>query len=190
MRSKIIQDVKFRRRREGLTNYRKRLALVASGLERVVVRKTNRRILGQLIKYEEKGDKVVASADSNELLKYNWPSRRNKPTAYLTGLLLAKKAKSKGEIILDIGITAPVKNSIPFVFAKGCVDGGMKLRGKFEVKEDSCNSSEISKYAEILKKDNAEFKRQFGAYVDKGVAIEALPKIFNEVKAKILQKVD
>ena len=43
----MINDVKFRRRREGITNYKKRLALVKSGLERVVVRKTNKRIMGR-----------------------------------------------------------------------------------------------------------------------------------------------
>lgn len=185
---KIVNDVKFRRRREGVTNYKKRLALVKSGLERVVVRKTNKRILGQIIRYSEKGDTVVASADSNELAKkYNWPSRRNRPTAYLTGLLLAKKANSKEELVLDIGITTPVKNSIPFVFAKGCIDGGMKLRGKFEIKEELYNATQIAKYAEQLAGKAAELKRQFGGYMESKVSVDSLPKIFNEVKAKILQ---
>jgi large subunit ribosomal protein L18 len=185
---KMINDVKFRRRREGVTNYKKRLALVKSGLERVVVRKTNKRILGQVIKYEEKGDKVLATADSNELSKkYKWPSRRNKPTAYLTGLLLAKKAKGKGELVLDIGITTPVKGSIPFVFAKGCVDGGMKLKGTFDVKEEHYNASQIAKYAEQLKGKEADMKRQFGGYIEGKTSPDSLPKLFNEVKAKILQ---
>ncbi|MGA3020384.1 MAG: 50S ribosomal protein L18 [Candidatus Micrarchaeales archaeon] len=188
MRGKMVRELKFRRRREGLTNYKKRLALVKSGLERIIVRKTNKRIMGQVVEYSEKGDRIVAAADSNELSKkYNWPSRRNRPTAYLTGLLLARKAKDRGEMILDIGITAPVKGSIPFVFAKGCIDGGIKLRGKFEVSEDSYTPMRIAKYAESLKKDQAALKRQFGGYIEKGVEVESLPKLFNEVKAKILQ---
>lgn len=184
-----VNEVKFRRRREGVTNYRKRLALVKSGLERVVVRKTNKRILGQVVKYNEKGDTVVASADSNELIKkYNWPSRRNKPTAYLTGMLLAKKAKNTRELVLDIGITTPVRGSIPFVFAKGCVDGGMKLMGTFEIKEDAYNASQIARYAEMLKGKEQELKRQFGGYIAKGASPESLPKLFNEVKEKILNE--
>jgi large subunit ribosomal protein L18 len=185
---KMIKDVKFRRRREGVTNYKKRLALVKSGLERVVVRKTNTRILGQVVKYGEKGDTIVATADSNELAKkYSWPSRRNRPTAYLTGLLLAKKAKSKEELVLDIGITTPVKDSIPFVFAKGCIDGGMKLKGKFEMKEELYNATQIAKYAGMLASKEAELKRQFGGYMEGKVSPDSLPKIFNEVKGKILQ---
>lgn len=185
---KTVKDVKFRRRREGVTNYRKRLALVKSGLERVVVRKTNTRILGQVIRYGEKGDAVVASADSLELAKkYGWPGRSNRPTAYLTGLMLAKKSKAKGDLILDIGITAPVGGSIPFVFAKGCVDGGMKLRGSFEVKEEVYNASQTAKYAEQLKAKPELLKKQFGGYAAKSVNLEALPKLFNEVKEKILK---
>jgi large subunit ribosomal protein L18 len=188
MRSKRIKNLKFRRRRLGLTNYDKRLAMVKGGLERVVVRKTNKRILAQIIKYEVTGDRVVTSVDSSELSKsFGWPSRRNRPTAYLTGMLLAKKAKSKGDVILDIGITAPVKNSIPFVFARGCIDGGLKLRGKIEVDAKTFDATLIAKYAELLKKNPAEFKRQFGAYSEKGVSPESLPKLFNEVKEKIMK---
>ncbi len=186
MTSRTTNEVKFRRRREGVTNYQKRLALVKSGLERVVVRKSNKRITAQIVRYDEKGDVVVASVDSRELKKYNWPSRRNRPTAYLTGLLLAKKSKNKGDVVLDIGITAPVKNSLPFVFAKGCIDGGMKLKGRIEIKEEVYNSSQIAKYAESLKKEQQAFKRQFGGYAEEKVLPESLPKLFNEVKEKIL----
>lgn len=185
---KMINEVKFRRRREGVTNYAKRLALVKSGLERVVVRKTNKRVLGQVIRYEEKGDKVVASAESRELAKkYGWPSRSNRSTAYLTGMLLAKKAKAGGELILDIGLTTPIKGSVSFAFAKGCIDGGMKLRGSFEIKEEVYNASQTAKYAEQLKSKPEQLKRQFGAYAAGNVQPEALTKLFNEVKEKILK---
>lgn len=185
---KMIKEVKFRRRREGSTNYAKRLALVKSDAERVVVRKTNKRILGQVVKYTDKGDSVIASADSAELTKkYGWPGKRNKPTAYLTGLLLARKAKTQGDLVLDIGITTPVKGSIPFVFAKGCIDGGMKLKGTFEIKEEAYNATPIAKYAEQLKGEQAAMKRQFGGYASKGIAVDQLPKLFNEVKEKILK---
>ena len=185
---KMINEVKFRRRREGVTNYAKRLALVKSGLERVVVRKTNKRVLGQVVKYEEKGDKVVASAESGELArKFGWPSRSNRSTAYLTGLLLAKKAKTKGELILDIGITTPIKSSVSFAFAKGCVDGGMKLKGSFEIKEEMYNASLTAKYAEQLKAKPEQLKKQFGGYIAANAQPETLPKLFNEVKEKILK---
>jgi large subunit ribosomal protein L18 len=185
MARKMIQQVKFRRRREGVTDYKKRLELVKGGIERVVVRKSNKRIIAEIVQYGERGDKVVASVDSRELRQFNWPSRGNRSTAYLTGMLLAKKTKLKKEVILDIGITVPVKNSIPFVFAKGCIDGGMKLKGSIEIPEDVYNSTQTAKYAEMLKKDQAVYKKQFGGYTSEKVSAESLPRLFSEVKAKI-----
>ena len=120
------KNIGFRRRYQALTNYKRRLALVKSGIERIAVRKSNRRIVAQLIRYEEQGDKVLVYIDSSKLKEFNWPARSNRATAYLTGLLLArtvsKKAKPNTEYILDIGLSSPVKGSIPFTFAKGCID--------------------------------------------------------------------
>ena len=178
---------KFRRRKEGVTNYKKRLALVKSGLDRVVVRKSNRRIIGQLVRYEEKGDAVLARADSGELKALcGWPSRANRPTAYLTGLLLAKKAKGAGEsVVLDIGLSSPVEDSIPFVFAKGCADGGLELTGTFEIAESVYDATGIVKYAEALGKsqpDAAHFKEYA-----KETKVESLPELFKKAKEKLMK---
>ena len=182
-------SMKFRRRRQGLTDYRKRLELVKSGLQRVVVRRSNKRILGQVVAYEERGDRIVASVDSRELEKLGWPSRNNRPTAYLSGLLLAKKAspKAEGELVLDIGIAAPVRGSVPFVFAKGCIDGGMKLKGTLEIKEEQYNGTLIAKYAAQLGNGSEALKRQFGAYMAKGNEPGSLPALFGQVREKILK---
>ncbi len=182
---KKAKEMKFRRRRESLTNYSKRIAMVKSGLERVVVRKSNSRITAQIVVYDEKGDRIKASVDSRELAKLGWPSRCNKPTAYLTGMLLAEKADKKSEYILDIGLSTPVSGSIPFVFAKGCIDGGMRIKGALDIKEEAYNASSISRYAEALKKDQNKYTLQFGAYAREKVQPEGLQKLFTEVKAKI-----
>ncbi len=182
---KKAKEMKFRRRREALTNYAKRVAMVKGGLERVVVRESNTRIIAQVVAYDEKGDRIMTSADSRELAKLGWPGRCNRPTAYLTGRLLAKKADKKNEYILDIGLSTPVKGSIPFVFAKGCVDGGMHIKGTFDIKEETYDASSISKYAEMLKKDQSRYALQFGAYAKEKVQPEGLQKLFTEVKAKI-----
>lgn len=184
-----VKELPFKRRRLGLTNYKKRLALVKSGLNRVVVRKSSRNIIGQVVKYDEKGDVVLASVNSKELAKFGWPVRANKPTAYLSGLLLAKKYKGDEELVLDIGLASPVNRSIPFVFAKGCIDGGMKLKAGFELKEEDYNGSIISRYASQLKADEEKFKKQFGRYIKDSINVEELPKLFEEVKGKILKEV-
>ncbi|MGC8699600.1 MAG: 50S ribosomal protein L18 [Candidatus Micrarchaeia archaeon] len=183
-----VKEIPFKRRRLSLTNYAKRLALVKSGLNRLVVRKSNRHIIGQVVRYSEKGDIVLASVNSKELAKFNWPSRSNKPTAYLAGLLLAKKYKGNDELVLDIGLSSPVKNSIPFVFAKGCIDGGMKVRSGFDMKEEDYNGSSISKYASIIKSDAERYKKQFGDYIKNSINVEELPKLFGEAKAKIMNQ--
>ena len=125
------------RRKISVTNYKKRIAMLKSGLPRVVVRKSNRGISMQVIAYEPDGDKITASASSSELKAMGWEPRSNMPTAYLTGLLLAKKASSmKGmEMVLDIGIYRPVKGSVIFAAAKGAQDGGLKVAGEIEVDE-------------------------------------------------------
>ncbi len=96
-------------------------------MPRLVVRKSNRAHHMQVIKYEENGDKVVASVNSRELKEMGWEPRCNIPTAYLTGLLLAKKWKGEGDS-LDIGLYKPVKGSVVFAAAKGAQDGGLKLQ--------------------------------------------------------------
>ncbi|MEM2029232.1 MAG: 50S ribosomal protein L18, partial [Candidatus Bathyarchaeia archaeon] len=49
-------SVPFRRRKEGKTDYRLRKKLILSGLPRLVVRKTNRNIIAQLVRATVIGD--------------------------------------------------------------------------------------------------------------------------------------
>ena len=185
-----IFKLSFKRKRKHITNYHKRFPLVKSDLERIAIRKSNRRISGQLIKYEEKGDIILASVYSDSLSKYGWPSRSNKATAYLTGLLLSKKLKEKKlenkEYILDIGLSAPVKNSIPFVFAQGCIDGGIKLRSGVKIEENTYDGS--NSYALKLKDDKQAYERTFGAYLKANIKTEELNALFKTVKGKILNE--
>ncbi len=121
--------IKPRRRREGKTDYRKRLALLKSRTTRIVIRKSIKNTTIQFINYNEKGDTIVAAATSKELLKkYNWSySTSTTPAAYLTGLLAGKRAKEQGitECILDIGRYVPVTGSKVFAGLKGVIDVGI-----------------------------------------------------------------
>ena len=122
--------VKPRRRREGKTEYRKRLRLLKSGNIRMVVRKSIKNTQVQFVGYKEEGDDVFVSANSKELVnKYNWKySTSTTPAAYLTGLLAGKRARDKGieECVLDIGRNVPVKGSKIFATLKGVIDAGIK----------------------------------------------------------------
>jgi large subunit ribosomal protein L18 len=123
-------SVKPRRRREGKTDYRRRLNLLRSGKVRAVVRKSIKNTQIQLIEYKEGGDIILVSANSIELKsKYNWKfSTSSTPAAYLTGLLAGVRSKDKGisECVLDIGRHPPVTGSKIFASVKGLTDAGIE----------------------------------------------------------------
>ncbi len=183
--------VPFRRRREGKTNYRKRLKLLLSGKPRLVVRKSNQHILAQIVVYDPKGDRTIVSAHSNELRKkYGWKGNtKNLPACYLVGLLIGFKSLKKGikEAILDIGLTPATKGGRVFAVLKGAVDAGLKVPYGEEIlpSEDRIRGEHIARYAEML---GEEAKKRFSLYYERGLDPRDLPKHFEEVKQKILQE--
>jgi len=149
MARNAIYRVKMRRRREGKTNYRKRLAYLKSGKPRAVVRKTLKYIIVQIVEYHEDGDKILVGVNSSHLRKYGWSgSFKNTPAAYLTGYLAGKLALKKGinEAVLDIGLQSPVKGSRVFAALKGLVDAGLNVPHSEEVypSEDRIKGKHIS----------------------------------------------
>ncbi|KAJ5247508.1 60S ribosomal protein L5 [Penicillium chermesinum] len=96
-------QTKYRRRREGKTDYyaRKRLITQAKNKYnapkyRMVVRFTNRDIVTQIVHSEISGDKVIAAAYSHELKAYGiTQGLTNWAAAYATGLLLARRVLTK-----------------------------------------------------------------------------------------------
>ena len=121
--------VYYRRRRDGKTNYAKRLALVKSGKPRMVVRRSNKNVLVQFITFDPKGDRTMLTVTGQQLSKtYKWPSKRNVWTAYLAGLLAGKLAHKKGvsDFVLDLGMQTPSKGSLLFAALQGAADAGLK----------------------------------------------------------------
>lgn len=174
-----------KRRRLGLTNYRKRIMLLKGGMPRVVVRKSNKSILMQVCEYKEDGDIIQAHVNSKELKELGWQPRRNTPTAYLTGMLLANKAKElkHKEYILDIGLYKPAKASVIFAAAKGAIDNGMNIRGNIEFDEQRISGMHIKSYSELLSKGKEG--TQFSKYKKEGFDPSKINDIFNEVKSKL-----
>lgn len=187
--------VPFRRRREGKTNYHKRLALLKSGKPRLVVRKTLNHHIAQIVLYDSKGDKTVVSAHTRELMRdFGWKGHGgNTPSAYLLGLLIGYKALEKGieEAILDIGLHPPTRGSSIFAVLKGAVDAGLDVPHSEEIYpgEDRIKGEHIAEYAKMLKEEDEEkYRRQFGGYLVRGLEPERLPEHFEEVKARIIEK--
>jgi len=96
-------QTKYRRRREGKTDYYARKRLItqaknryATPKYRLVVRFTNTTVICQIIHSKLQGDIVFASAYSSELPKYGIKhGLKNWAAAYATGLLVARRALSK-----------------------------------------------------------------------------------------------
>ncbi|KAF8316895.1 hypothetical protein DL93DRAFT_723873 [Clavulina sp. PMI_390] len=96
-------QVKYRRRREGKTDYYARKRLISQAKNkynspkyRLVVRFTNKQVIVQIVYARLQGDFVLAAATSKELPRYginhgltNWTA------AYATGLLVARRALTK-----------------------------------------------------------------------------------------------
>jgi len=98
-------QVKFRRRRQGKTDYQARRRLTIQDKNkyntpkyRFVVRFTNKDIVCQVIYATMKGDRVVAAAYSHELKEDRYGLKvglTNYAAAYATGLLLARRLLKK-----------------------------------------------------------------------------------------------
>ena len=122
--------VPLRRRREGRTDYRRRLRLLRASVPRAVVRKTNTGVIVQVTEFSERGDTILASAVARDLVKLGWTGPTgNVPAAYLTGLLAGRRAVGKGvtTAVLDLGRQAPTKGGRVFAVLKGLVDAGLEV---------------------------------------------------------------
>lgn len=180
-------ETKFRRRREGKTDYKKRLALLKGNTPRFVIRKSNNHFLAQIISYIPKGDKVIASAHSSELSEYGWKGHNgNISAAYLTGMLAglkAKKAKTTA-CVADIGMVMPVHGSRTFAAIKGGIDAGLEIPADETAfpKEDRIVGKHIAGYAEKAKGN------QFAAMKKRETTPEKMPEHFEQVKKELLKK--
>jgi len=96
-------QVKYRRRREGKTDYRQRRRLCTqdknkyqSPKYRLVVRFTNRQVICQIAYALIDGDRILAQASSLELPRYGLKvGLKNYAAAYCTGLLVARRVLQK-----------------------------------------------------------------------------------------------
>ncbi|MBS3089421.1 50S ribosomal protein L18 [Candidatus Pacearchaeota archaeon] len=132
-----------RRRLEAKTDYTSRLALIKSGMPRLVVRRTNRYIVAQVIKTDLAQDSIVVGVISRDLINSGWPenkkgSLKSLPASYLTGYLLGKCAKEKKilEAVFDMGMHRNIKKSRIYAVLKGFVDAGVKVPHDKEILPD------------------------------------------------------
>ena len=190
MKNKIYK-VNFRRKREGKTNYKKRLKMLMSDSPRLVIRNSLRGTQASIVTYNQKGDRVLSSANSKELRKLGLKiDEGNLPSAYLVGLLLGKKATSKNikKAILDLGLNKSVKGSRIYAALSGALDAGLNVpcNKKILPPKDRISGGHIAKYAASLEKDKNAFNKQFNNYIRNNINPKNIAEHFNEIKNKIL----
>jgi len=163
MVQKTTYRMPYKRRRKFKTDYRQRIALLKSGKVRLVVRKTNRYIIAQLVKSKQAQDYTIIGITSKILKdKYNWNySCKNLPAAYLTGLIIGKLALKNGitEAILDIGLNRSTKGNRIYAVLKGALDVGLKIPHSEEIlpSQDRIEGKHIASYLEKFKNITQDF---------------------------------
>ncbi len=166
-----MQVIAKRRRRENKTDYKLRLTLLKSRRPRIVVRRTNKYFIAQVIESVEAKDKVVVGITSKDLIKNGWDKKfegslKSIPAGYLTGLLLAReieKSKAKGSrFVLDLGLARTLRGNRNYAVVKGLVDGGLDLSANEEVfpSDERLNGEHAKKG---LKEMIAKVKTKLGA---------------------------
>ena len=182
--------VKFRRRREGKTNYYRRRRLLLSRKLRLVIRRSNSKVTVQIIEAAVGGDMTKASAVSDQLRSFGWEAgASNLPAAYLTGLLAGRRAKNNGveEAVLDIGLNPPVKGCRIYAALKGVLDAGVSVPHSDEAlpDEERLSGKHIVKSFEYYS-GQKEKGLMFSSVGKRKTAISGLPKTFASVKKAIM----
>lgn len=178
--------VPFRRRREGKTNYHLRRKFVLSGKRRVVIRRTNRQTLIQLVSSEATGDTTHISINSKVLINLGWKGATgNVPASYLMGYAFGKKTLLSGvssdeSLILDMGLATKFYGGRIFAALKGAVDAGLNIAHSDVIfpSEERIRGEHISSFSKSLSDET----HQFSKYQIKPTE---LPNHFDDVRKKI-----
>jgi len=181
----------LRRRREGVTDYRARKRAITSQKPLLVVRVSNKNVSSQFIKPTVKGDVVLSSAHSKELVKAGWHgSPKSTPACYLLGLLAGKKALAAGvkEAVAYNGVVPFIRGSRIAALLKGVVDAGVQVPVGEEAFPDAerLTGKSIADYAaKLAGEDKEAYSRSFSALLKGGFKPEEYPAEFEKVKAAI-----
>ncbi len=120
----------LKRKRLGITDYRKRYKLVKSEIPRLVVRPSGKGGTVQLVRFDPEGDRVLKTVTPSTLVKGGMEVKGNNTSVfYLMGYSVGKFAVSNGmeEVILDTGRHVLSKGGRISAVIKGFVDAGGNL---------------------------------------------------------------
>ena len=143
--------VKFRRRRQNKTDYKKRMAFLKSKKPRLVIRMSNKHASCQIMKNDPKGDVTISFARSCELKGYGYKGNTgNRTAAYLTGFLCGLRAEGVKSAILDIGLQRSHPKGRIYSALLGAIDSGLSISHKKDMLPDK--PKDADKILEKMKK--------------------------------------
>ncbi|PON83293.1 Ribosomal protein [Trema orientale] len=191
-------QVKFKRRREGKTDYRARIRLINQDKNkyntpkyRFVVRFTNKDITAQIVSASIAGDLVLAAAYSHELPRYGLEvGLTNYAAAYCTGLLLARRVlkmlkmddeyEGNVEGALDGGLDIPHSDKRFAGFSKDDKQLDAEVHRKYIF------GGHVASYMRTLLEDEPEkYNTHFSEYIKKGIDADNLEQLYKKVHAAI-----
>lgn len=182
----------YRRRREGVTDYKARRKAISSRGTLLAVRISGKNVSAQFLQPTVKGDLVLASAHSHSLQKLGWKgSLKSVPACYLLGLWAGKEAKKKGieKAYLYNGLVPFVKGSRIPAFVKGVSDAGVEIPHSEEVipSKERLKGDDIAKYAtDLASQDKPAYEKRFSAQLKRGFKPEGYAEDYAKVKAAIM----
>ncbi|MBA0636857.1 hypothetical protein Godav_029013 [Gossypium davidsonii] len=191
-------QVKFKRRREGKTDYRARIRLINQDKNkyntpkyRLVARFTNKDIVAQIIHASISGDIVLAAAYSHELPHYGLEvGLTNYAAAYCVGLLLARR------VLKQLEMDTEYEGNV-----EGALDGGVDIphsEKRFagfnkdskqldpEVHRKYIYGGHVAAYMKNLMEDEPEkYQSHFSEYIKRGIEPDSIEGMYKKVHAAI-----
>lgn len=181
----------IKRIRQHKTNYRKKAAILVGRHHFITVKVTNQNVLTRLLDPDIKGDKVLATAHSRELVKQGWNGSLNSlPACYLTGILLGKKCLEKN---FDSGVLYTGMNPFTSRVAaclKGIVDAGVHVPASEDSfpEQDRLDGNHIADYAKLLQEDKSKYESRFSLLLKNGLKPEDYPAHVQKIKSALMER--
>lgn len=130
----------YKRKKQGITDYRKRYRLVKSSSTRLVVRYSGKGVSAQIVQFDPNGDKVLATVTNRSLNKMGLEvTGNNTSVCYLVGMAAGRKCRDLGieYCILDAGRRKVTKGGKIAAVLKGFSDSGVEIPHNEEILPDN-----------------------------------------------------
>lgn len=147
----------YKRKKKGITDYRKRYRLVKSSATRLVVRYSGKGVSAQLVQFDPSGDRILATVTNRTLVKMGLDvTGNNTSVCYLVGMAAGKKCGELGidHCILDAGRRKVTRGGKIAAVLKGFSDSGVEIPHNEEILPDS----DRIEGKHLKKKPGAKFK--------------------------------